>query len=273
MPSSSSAASVLGFANVGQQSGVHARMQRLDPAVEHLGETGELLHRRHRNTGARNGFGRRSGRDDGDARVVQTLGQLGKPGLVVHADQRASDRLAPAVVAHPMVAFRPVQVTPRGRQRGEHIHQQSPFDDLDPLVQGRLVVVVEHRDRPAAPGSARCRCPRRPDAPAAGDLDAVGQRVGHGVRAGKRRQQRRMGVDDTAREPRKKLRPKDFHESRRHHQVGLVCGGGVGDRRVPGRRGRGGRPAGPCSSARDAAVATSTARQSRSTPTATTRAG
>ena len=34
---------MLGFAGVGEQAGVHARVQRLDPPVEALGEAGELL--------------------------------------------------------------------------------------------------------------------------------------------------------------------------------------------------------------------------------------
>ena len=61
---------MLGFAQIGQQSGVDARVQRLDAAVENLGKAGELLHRCHRNTGARNGFGGRTGRHDGDPRLV-----------------------------------------------------------------------------------------------------------------------------------------------------------------------------------------------------------
>ena len=37
---------MFGFALIGEQAGVHVRMQRLDPAVEHLGEAGDLLDRR-----------------------------------------------------------------------------------------------------------------------------------------------------------------------------------------------------------------------------------
>ena len=81
-------------------------------------------------------------------------------------------------------------------------------------MQGGFVVVVEHRDgllRQQRPGVG----PRIHQMhAAAGDLDAVGQRVGHGVRAGKRRQQRGMRVEDPAQEARKELRPKDFHETR-----------------------------------------------------------
>ena len=47
---------VLGFAKIGQQAGMHARVQGLDPAVEHLGEAGQLLHGCHRNPLVGNGF-------------------------------------------------------------------------------------------------------------------------------------------------------------------------------------------------------------------------
>lgn len=47
---------VLGFAEIGEQAGVHPRVQRLDPAVEHLGEAGQLLHASHGNPFVGNGF-------------------------------------------------------------------------------------------------------------------------------------------------------------------------------------------------------------------------
>src|SRR5205823_11845102 len=88
-------------------------MQRLDPPVEHLGEAGDLLHRDDGNTVASNGFRGRSGRDDIDPGVMQAAGQLGESRLVVDADQCAANRPAPIVRAHPIIAFRPIQVTPR----------------------------------------------------------------------------------------------------------------------------------------------------------------
>src|SRR5271170_4108825 len=91
-------------------------MQRLDPAVEYLGKTGDLFHRCHRNSLVGNGFRGRSGRDDIDTGGVQAAGELDEPGLVVHADQCAADRpsprVLPVVATHPIVAFRPIQVTP-----------------------------------------------------------------------------------------------------------------------------------------------------------------
>src|SRR6185312_4870321 len=104
---------MFGFALIGEQTGVHVRMQRLHPAVEDLGEAGDLLDWRDGNTGARNGFGGRTRRHDVDACVVQAAGQLGEAGLVVDTDQCAPDRPAAVVRSHPRVAFPPVQVTPR----------------------------------------------------------------------------------------------------------------------------------------------------------------
>ena len=69
---------MLGLAGVGQQAGVHPGVQGLHPAVEHLGEAGDVLDRSHRNTAVGNGFRGRPGGHDGHTRVVQTLGQLAR---------------------------------------------------------------------------------------------------------------------------------------------------------------------------------------------------
>jgi hypothetical protein len=86
---------MLRFPQVGQQAGVHAGMQGLDPAVEHLRKTSDLFHRGHRNSFIGNGFRGRSGRYDVDTGGVQAGGEFDKPGLVVHADQYAADRPSP----------------------------------------------------------------------------------------------------------------------------------------------------------------------------------
>lgn len=49
---------VLGLAQVSQQPGMHSWVQCLDPAIEHLGKAGQLLHGGHRNPGVGNGLGR-----------------------------------------------------------------------------------------------------------------------------------------------------------------------------------------------------------------------
>ena len=51
---------------VGQDAGVHPRVQRLDPSVEALGEPGQVLDLRHVDTGVRDPRGRRAGRHDRD---------------------------------------------------------------------------------------------------------------------------------------------------------------------------------------------------------------
>src|SRR6185437_6529896 len=77
---------------VRQQARVHPRVQRLDPAVEALGEAGQVLHPGHGDACLLDGLRRAAGRDDLRAGRVQGLGELGQAGLVVDADQGAPDR-------------------------------------------------------------------------------------------------------------------------------------------------------------------------------------
>src|ERR1700738_276701 len=104
---------MLWFALIGEQASMHMRVQGLDPTVKHLGKTGDLLDGSDRNTYARNGFSCRACRHDVHSGVVQTAGEFGETSLVVDTDQCTADRPAPIVRGHPIVAFRPVQVTPR----------------------------------------------------------------------------------------------------------------------------------------------------------------
>ena len=87
------------LAGVGQQARMHPRVQRLDPAVEHLGEAGQVFHPGDRNAGGRDGRGRRAGRHDLHAAGVQGGRELRQPGLVVNADQGTPQR-PPRVVVH-----------------------------------------------------------------------------------------------------------------------------------------------------------------------------
>ena len=95
-------------------------------------------------------------------------------------------------------------------ERGQHVYQQSPFDDLDPLVQGGFVVAVEHRD--GLLGQNRPGVGPRIDQVhgAAGDLDAVVQCLRYGMRTGKRRQQRRMGIETRPRNRERNCGPRIF---------------------------------------------------------------
>ena len=92
MSSSSSCSHVRLEPQVGEDPGVDARVQRLDPAVEALGEAGELLDRRDRHAGGLDGLGRRPGRHDGDAGGVEVAGELVEAGLVVHRHQGTAQR-------------------------------------------------------------------------------------------------------------------------------------------------------------------------------------
>ena len=78
-------------AAVGEDAGVHPRVQRLDPAVEALGEAGEVLDLGHRQAEAGDQRGRAAGGDELDARVVQAADELLEAGLVVDRDEGAAD--------------------------------------------------------------------------------------------------------------------------------------------------------------------------------------
>ena len=52
---------------------MHGGMQRLHPAVEHLGEAGDLLHRRDRDAGGAERGGGAAGGDDLPAELRQAL--------------------------------------------------------------------------------------------------------------------------------------------------------------------------------------------------------
>lgn len=118
---------------------------------------------------------------------------------------------------------------------GNNFRQQPSLDNFDSLVQARLVVIGQHRDgllreHRAGIDTRIDKVDRRP-----GDLHAVRQRVRHRMRAGKRRQQRRMGIDDPATEPFEEARTKQFHEAGRDDQVGMELVDGIGQRFVPCR--------------------------------------
>ena len=79
---------VLGLAGVGEDAGVHARVQRLDAALEALGEAGEVLDLGHRQAQRLDERGRAAGRDERDAGLVQAADEVLEAGLVVDGDER-----------------------------------------------------------------------------------------------------------------------------------------------------------------------------------------
>ena len=82
---------VVGQPAVGEDAGVHLRVQRLDPAVEALGEAGEGVDRGDVDAGlAQPGRGR-AGADDLDPGGGERPAELLEPGLVVDAHEGALD--------------------------------------------------------------------------------------------------------------------------------------------------------------------------------------
>src|SRR5674536_45980 len=111
---------------VGQQAGVHPWVQRLDPAIQALRESGEFGDRRNGDAGILQKGGGGAGRDDLDARGRQPQAHFGQTALVVHAHQRAPNRLLghrhttfrlpePTVRSQPARAIRPTTSTYRSR--------------------------------------------------------------------------------------------------------------------------------------------------------------
>ena len=184
---------------------MHPRVQRLDPAVEALGEAGQVLDLGDRQAEALDQRGRAAGRDQRDAGVVQAADQVLEAGLVVDGDQRAPDRdLIVACRSHwPNRTFLSVIVKPSRAIRPTVSTSIAPLGDLDPLVQGLDGVVVRDRHRGLGDDRAGVDAVVDDEERGAGDLDAVRQRVGRAVHAGERRRQRRVGVDDPAAEPRR----------------------------------------------------------------------
>ena len=78
---------VVGLAGVGEDAGVHAGVQRLDPALEALREAGEVLDRRHGHAERLDERGRAPGGDERHPGVVQAADELLEAGLVVHGDE------------------------------------------------------------------------------------------------------------------------------------------------------------------------------------------
>ena len=76
----------------GEDAAVDARMQRLDPAVEHLGKAGHLGDVAHGQAGVGQRLARAAGGDQFDAEGGQAAGEVDQAGLVADAEQGAADR-------------------------------------------------------------------------------------------------------------------------------------------------------------------------------------
>ena len=74
---------------IGEQATVNARVQRLHPAVEHLGSAGDVLDGRHRDARLRQLGGRLPRRHELEAEVDEPACELDEARLVVHREQGA----------------------------------------------------------------------------------------------------------------------------------------------------------------------------------------
>ena len=206
---------------------MHRRVQRLHPAVQALGEAGHLLDRGDRDAGVGDRPRGRAGGHELDAGRVQAAGQLLQAGLVVDAEQRAADRRA---VGHRELFLVRSAVTScatvsTSSSRSTTLMRSCSLASSSPGGTGDLAL---RDDRPGVDA----RVDQVHGAPVT--LHAGGQRVAHGVRAGERRQQRRVGVDQPAAERLEDRRADELHEAGRDDQVRLVRGELGGQRAVPG---------------------------------------
>src|SRR6185312_6029584 len=83
-------AAVLGLRPASQEAPMHARMQGLDPAVQHFGKTGELGHVAHGQPGFAESSSSAAGRQQLKTQGAQTAGKFGEPGLVADREDGAA---------------------------------------------------------------------------------------------------------------------------------------------------------------------------------------
>ena len=146
---------VRGLPHVGEQPGVHRRMEGLDPAVEALGKAGQVLHPGHRHARGTDRRRGAAGADDLDPGTGQCLRQPGQPGLVVDADQRPPDGYLRQRPTFTFVNTRPSPSGPgRTIRRGPSRPRCPPAAPVRPPSPARAVPARRHH-RGRAPPPAR----------------------------------------------------------------------------------------------------------------------
>ena len=222
MPASTSWRRWSGEAPVGEQTAVDARVQRLDPAVEHLREPGH-------------------GRDVGDRQAPLAQGPrraAGRHELEPEPDEARRERRGgrscptrtaargaePARLRRPRSGSRRTR-RPSTRERPGHELRHDPRQQLvlggpDAFMQGGLVIARQDRHRHL--GHDRPAVERVVDEVdrAAGDRDPVRERVTDGVGAGEGGQERGMRVEDAAGERGEDLRSDQPHVAGEHDRIG-----------------------------------------------------
>src|SRR5690606_4457684 len=138
-------------------------------------------------------------------------------------------RTGPALQRDPPASRRP----PVAGQPSDDVDQEPALHLLDALVQGVLVVMPAHGNGFLGDDGSGVHAFVDEVNRTARHLHPVRQGVPYGVGAGERRQQRGVGVDGPAAEPREEARPEDLHEAGGHHQVRLVLRDRLGQGGVP----------------------------------------
>ena len=186
------------------------RVERLDPPVEHLGEAGHGRDVGHRQAGLAQRPCRAAGRHELEPEPTSPSRTGRGPTCPTPTAARGAATGTRAVGA---VEVERTGGRPPPERTGDDLRhrprQQLVLGRPDPFVERRLVVAGQDRDRLL--GHDRPAVERVVDEVdrAAGDRDAVRERVADGVGAGERRQQRRMRVEDPPAERGQDLRADD----------------------------------------------------------------
>ncbi len=215
---------MVGQPAVGEDPAVDARVERLDPAVEHLREPGHGGHVGHRQPGVAERAGGAAGRHELEAGQHEPRAEVGESGLVRDRQQRAArDRQGRVGTIDIEDDPAPVRRDREraGEQQPDRARQEPMLDRADPVVEG--LGVVAGQDRDGLLGDDRSAIERRVDEMdrAAGDRHPVREGVSDRVRAREGRQQRRVRVEDPPGERGEHRRPDDPHVAGEDDDVGL----------------------------------------------------
>ena len=178
--------------SVGQDPAVDPRMERLDPAVQHLGEPGDGRHVGHGQSGVAQRLRGAPGGHEFEAGLHEAARERHEARLVGNGQQgppRSRDgtvRLCDVQIDPPSIGGDAQDAGQQGRHRAR---VEAMFDRLDPGVEHRDIVAGQDLD--CLLGDDRAAVQRRIDEMdrATGHLRAVGDGVGDGVAAGERREQ------------------------------------------------------------------------------------
>ena len=271
---------VVRVAHIGEQAGVHPRVQGLDPAVEALREAGQLLHRGHRHTRRRDPGRRRPGRDDRDPGGVQERWpgppdrscHRRTPALAGSADAlRRPGALLALCGAQGIVTFLPLTVQPLRTIFPTYSTSWARSATLIRSVSVSSVSSASHRDGDLRDDHAGVDALVDDEKRCARYFYAVGEGITRAVDPREGRQQRVVRVEVAAAELAQERRPGQPQEPGRDDQVRPVRRDRAPSAPRPRPRGCRGRRPTPRRSARPAAAARSTPPvPGRSAPTATT---